>query len=122
MTFPWLSLLYVALGGAIGSGARFILFTLIGQNAVLISNITGCFLIGAVLSFFEIRELMPTHLLMFLTIGLLGGFTTFSAFSAETFALIDNDQTIQAILYILLSVIGGLVAFLIGRLVVRRYL
>ncbi len=110
--------LLVALGGAIGAAGRYLsgvgiarLFGVTGfPLGVLAVNIVGSFLMGALVVFLARRGL--THLNPFLMTGVLGGFTTFSAFSLETITLFERGQTGQAALYVVLSVVlslGGLV-------------
>ncbi len=113
--FTTLSL--VALGGAIGASLRYLsgvgLLRLIGQSefplAILTVNILGSFLMGAFVVAAAQRGL--THLSPFVMTGILGGFTTFSAFSLETMTLIERGQAGSAMLYVALSValsVGGL--------------
>jgi CrcB protein len=82
----------------------------IGTFAV---NLAGCFLIGIVFGISERGQISP-ELRLFLTTGFLGGFTTFSAFSNETIALLRDGQLGYAGLYILGSVGIGLLATLLG--------
>lgn len=107
----------VALGGAIGAALRYLtglgLLRLIGQGdfpvAILTVNIVGSFLMGVFVAAAAHRGL--THLSPFVMTGLLGGFTTFSAFSLETMTLIERGQVGSAMLYVALSValsVGGL--------------
>lgn len=81
-------------------------------------NILGCFLIGLVFGCVERFSLAPEWRLFFAT-GLLGGFTTFSAFSNETFGLIRNGQFAHAAGYVLLSVLLGLAATYLGYLILK---
>jgi fluoride exporter len=107
----------VALGGAIGAGLRFLtgvgVLRLFGYTefplAILTVNIIGSFLMGVFVVVAAHRGL--THLSPFIMTGVLGGFTTFSAFSLETVTLIERGQLGSASLYIVLSValsVGGL--------------
>jgi len=76
-------------------------------------NILGCFLIGVLFGLTE-RANVPQEWRLFLVTGILGGFTTFSAFSQETFSLIRDGQLIHAISYASFSVMFGLIATFIG--------
>ena len=76
-------------------------------------NILGCILIGVVYSLSQKFELNQEWRL-FLTTGLLGGFTTFSAFSIETIDLLRNQHFLTAFLYVSLSISVGLSAAAIG--------
>jgi CrcB protein len=112
----------VALGGAIGAALRYItgvgVLRVFGQGdfplAILTVNIIGSFLMGAFVVAAAQRGL--THLSPFIMTGVLGGFTTFSAFSLETMTLIERGQVGSATLYVVLSVglsVGGLALGLI---------
>lgn len=108
----------VALGGAIGAslryGAGLAILRMAGPGfplAILTVNIVGSFLMGAFVVYAQQRGM--AHLGPFVMTGLLGGFTTFSAFSLEAYTLIERGQLGSAALYISLSVclsIAGLVA------------
>ncbi|APG45870.1 fluoride efflux transporter CrcB [Phaeobacter porticola] len=111
------SVLYVALGGAIGAACRYLtglgVVRLFGVGdfplAILMINVIGSFVMGAFVAAAAHKGL--THLSPFVMTGLLGGFTTFSAFSLETANLIERGTLGQAALYVLLSVglsVGGL--------------
>lgn len=98
----------VALGGAIGAALRYItgvgVLRVFGQGdfplAILTVNIIGSFLMGAFVVAAAQRGL--THLSPFVMTGVLGGFTTFSAFSLETMTLIERGQVGSATLYVVL--------------------
>jgi CrcB protein len=116
------SYLLVALGGAIGSVSRFGISELFASKtnssfpwATLFINLLGCFLIGLLLGLSQ-RYQFASHysLRSFFIIGLCGGFTTFSSFSAETMRLFQSSQNIQAISYILASILLGLALTLLG--------
>ena len=107
----------VALGGAIGASLRWLwgigVLRLAGVTefplAILGANVLGSFLMGVFVVAAAHRGL--THLSPFVMTGLLGGFTTFSAFSLETMTLIERGQIGPAMLYVALSVglsVGGL--------------
>lgn len=113
--FTTLSL--VALGGAIGASLRWLMGIAILRAtgpaefpvAILSANVLGSFLMGVFVVVAAHKGL--THLSPFVMTGLLGGFTTFSAFSLETMTLIERGAAGQAALYIALSVglsVGGL--------------
>ena len=112
------TLLQGALGGAIGASLRWAVgLTFLGQGwqgfplAVLVVNVLGSFIMGVCFVALSERELM--HVAPFLMVGVLGGFTTFSAFSLETLVLIERGDWGMALGYVALSValsVGGLVA------------
>lgn len=108
----------VALGGAIGAALRYLtgvgIVRLFGHHdfpmAIITVNVIGSLLMGAFIVAAAHRGL--THFSPFVMTGLLGGFTTFSAFSLETVTLFERGATGQAALYVTLSVglsVGGLV-------------
>ena len=108
-------LLQVALGGAIGSVLRFLTVASIGAPvATLIVNALGSFAMGVLFVMLPIR-LAP----LFMT-GVLGGFTTFSAFSLDALRLYQNGQTAQAALYIAASVLLSLIAVAAGAALAQR--
>ncbi|MFT5423973.1 MAG: CrcB protein [Phycisphaerales bacterium] len=84
--------------------------------ATLLVNITGCFLIGLAIPSLTERDDLR-HLLI---VGLLGGFTTFSAFGHETVALHHAHHNALAVLYVLLSVFLGAAAVLLGNALMGR--
>lgn len=113
--------LYIAVGGAIGSVTRYFLGMAIQQRAVttfplgtLMVNITGSFLLGFLLrATFSTTTLSPEQR-AFLTTGFCGGYTTFSTFSFETAAMMEDGSYARAITYIGLSVVVSLVAVFAG--------
>ncbi len=81
-------------------------------------NIIGCFVIGLVLALSE-QTNMTSELRLFLATGICGGFTTFSAFSNETYILFRSGQLGYAIVYITASVVLGVLATLIGYALIK---
>ena len=113
------TVLLVALGGAIGAAGRFVMgagmIRLLGPQdypvAIITVNVIGSFLMGVFVVAAAHKGL--THLSPFVMTGILGGFTTFSAFSLETVTLMERGQLGAAGLYVALSVglsIAGLMA------------
>jgi CrcB protein len=87
----------------------------------LIVNIVGSFLMGALAGYFVLRTGVPQHYRLFLTTGILGGYTTFSAFSLDVALLTERHEFGMAAFYVLASVafsIGGLFA---GLALVRHF-
>jgi CrcB protein len=114
----------VFLGGGIGAVARYALQGLVYRflpatfpYGTLAVNIVGSFLIGFLMSFFEERFLVTPALRVFLTIGVLGGFTTFSSFSYETVMLLRTGSYALGLANVLASVGICLGATLIGMIV-----
>lgn len=114
-----IAVLQVALGGAVGAVLRYLtgigMIRMFGHGGfplpILTVNVVGSFLMGVFVVVAAHRGL--THLSPLVMTGLLGGFTTFSAFSLETVTLYERGDIGQAALYVVLSValsIGGLMA------------
>jgi fluoride exporter len=119
--------LLVFAGGGIGAAARYWLSGLVYQrlgsefpSGTLVVNVIGCLLIGFLISIFEERFVLYPSLRIFLTIGILGGFTTFSSFSFETMALLRDGELWYASANILLSVVmclgGTWVGLTLGKI------
>lgn len=114
-------LFLVALGGAFGSVCRFKAGAFLSAQfpgallpATLFVNVLGCFLIGILAALGEKRGFLTPDARLFLMTGALGGFTTFSTFGLETFALLRAGKPILALVYVGLSVFGGLAMLAIG--------
>lgn len=123
-----LNVAYVALGGAVGAALRYLVglsvVRALGPGAIsgfpvaiITVNIIGSFLMGVFVVAAANRGL--THLSPLVMTGLLGGFTTFSAFSLETVTLIERGQWGAAGVYVALSVVGSVGALFLGVLVAR---
>jgi CrcB protein len=118
--------LAVAAGGAVGSVLRFLTSHAVVAHwprhyylATLLVNLLGCFLIGFLSAYFLLRTDIPLVLRTALTVGVLGGLTTFSSFSLEVLRLIEGGQTGVALSYLLGSVLGGLCAAWLGMSLAR---
>jgi CrcB protein len=107
-----LLILSVATGGAIGSVARYLVaigsartFGTSFPWGILTINVTGSALIGAFISLFALRWNLPEAIRVFLTVGICGGYTTFSTFSLDVFYLIERGQMAAAAFYMIGSVV-----------------
>ena len=117
----------VALGGAIGTILRYFISAIVYdyfRNPVfpwgtVIINLTGSLIIGLLAGWNEASPFQP-NLRLFLFVGLLGGFTTFSAYSLETINLFKNSLAGLAILNILISNIGGILCAAGGFLLMKN--
>jgi fluoride exporter len=122
-------ILIVAVGGAVGSVARYKLggFALHHTQAwnfpvsTFAVNVAGCFAIGALAALVEHHDLFSPSVRLFLFTGLLGGFTTFSAFGYESVFLLRRGLLSVAAGYVLLSVVCGLSAVLIGIKLIDQF-
>ena len=111
-------------GGALGAGARYLLDGAImrGRKAafpvgILVVNIIGSFLLGLITG---LGALVSPTWVAIIGVGVLGGFTTFSAFSMEFWALFERGQSAQAFAYVAASVVGAIAACGIGLLTMRQ--
>ncbi len=117
-------LLAVASGGAIGSLARYAIGVWLARPtgafplSTLLVNVVGSLLIGV---FARLFDSPGEHQLLrlALTVGLCGGFTTFSTFSAETLALLQQGKATRAALYVTVSIVAGVLATLAGLAIAR---
>ena len=87
--------------------------------ATLLVNLTGCLLFGALAAVLTARVPEPPWARPFLAVGVLGGYTTCSAFAVETVGLAEAGAPLLAAGYVLLSVVGGVLAVAGGALAVR---
>jgi len=115
----------VFIGGGIGSILRFLVnkIEIISENnfpySTFISNFLGCFILGLVLGYFIKSENPNSVLFVFLTVGLCGGFTTFSSFSYENLQLLQNGEILTFLVYLLGSLIVGIISVYIGMLIFK---
>ncbi|WP_323040771.1 fluoride efflux transporter CrcB [Gemmobacter sp.] len=114
----------VALGGAVGAVARFLTVAGVARAwgpgfplGTLVVNVAGSFLMGVLWIWLEARGL--TRLAPLLMAGVLGGFTTFSAFSLDVLRLWENGQTMAAGGYVAASVVLSVMALVAGAALMR---
>lgn len=108
--------LLVGSGGFIGAVFRYGLSGMVQRTAPLSSvpwgtvavNLLGCLLIGVVAGLIESRQWFSTEARLFILIGVLGGFTTFSALGFEAFELLRNAEYLRAFCYVAVQVFAGL--------------
>ncbi|WP_128254666.1 fluoride efflux transporter CrcB [Falsirhodobacter deserti] len=121
-----LTLPYVAAGGAIGASLRYLVNVAAMRLApgfpwgTLAVNVIGCAVMGMLATVLALKG--GQRFAPFLLTGVLGGFTTFSAFSLDALALWERGQAAQAALYVLGSVILSLLAVLAGAVIARGIL
>lgn len=123
-----MSYMYVMLGGALGAALRYglslwmapIALGLGFPVATLLANVLGSFVLGVLLELCG-RGLWPEVVRLSVGVGVLGAFTTFSTFSVETEQLWAAGQQNRAVVYAVLSVLGGVLAAFLGRLVALTF-
>jgi len=117
------SVLFVALGGAIGSVSRYLVGTWVQTASksidfpygTLTVNLIGCFLIGFLSQLAETRGVFTSETRSLVFIGVLGGFTTFSSFGNDTVNLVRDGQSVNAFVNVGANVILGLILVWLGR-------
>ena len=110
------------IGGALRHGVNVGVSGVLGTGfpyATLAVNVLGSFLMGVIAGFFALRGQAPWHWPLFLTTGVLGGFTTFSAFSLEAVLLVERRELWAAAAYTVTSFVGAVTALFLGLLLVR---
>ncbi len=107
--------------GAAGTLARYGLQGIVQHRAgpsfptgTLAVNLLGCFLLGGITQYGLHRLTLPPDWRVGISIGFLGAFTTFSTFSLETLRLLEDGEWLRAFLYMGISLVGGLLAILMG--------
>ena len=120
----FLKLVSVFIGGGIGAALRYLITILSNKIfatsifGTLFVNIVGCFFIGCMLGITSNKPIFFSDTLKtFLTVGILGGLTTFSTFNIEVFELIKTGKIFLGISYMLLSCLVGLLFAYLGYLV-----
>ena len=120
-----IKIIYIAIGGSLGSILRFsfsnfckLYFPFFPIGTLLI-NVLGSFFIGLLISFLNNKEVSELLIRYFLIIGLLGAFTTFSAFSIETLDMYKHNGLSLSLLYVMLSIILSVFAAYIGFILIK---
>lgn len=110
------------IGGALRHGVNLAALRLVGAGfpwGTLAINIAGSFVMGLVAEYFALKSGLPQQWRLFLTTGILGGFTTFSAFSLETALLYERGELLAAGLYMLGSAVLAVAGLFAGLYVIR---
>jgi fluoride exporter len=123
-------ILLVSLGGAIGAACRYVVTSALlrayGTSfpwGTLAVNISGSLAMGMIAALLHHRlNALSAELRLFLSVGILGGFTTFSAFSLDVVSLVERNSPVSAALYVAGSVGLSVGAVLLGILVMRAFL
>ncbi|MDH2311654.1 fluoride efflux transporter CrcB [Methylobacterium brachiatum] len=119
--------LIVILGAGLGGGVRHGMNVAVARLlpgfgfplATLVINVLGSFLMGVLAEGFALRGAAGHPARLFLTTGILGGFTTFSTFSLDAISLYERGEPALAALYVAVSVAGGLLGLIAGMALIR---
>lgn len=124
------ALLLVGVGGFIGANLRHLLGDAIGGRyntgssgfpwGTLAANLSGAFLIGLISEWLLLRHNAPDSWRLFLVVGVLGGYTTFSSYTQEIVNLLRDDKLPRAMVYLLVSNVAGITLCLLGLLLAKR--
>ncbi len=114
----------IALGGAAGSALRYVINRWIGQPdglplGILVVNLSGTLVLGLVATLFLERLGVSDNMRLAITVGLLGGFTTFSTVWLDTLHLLNGGRWAWALTNLLVSAVGGLAAAWLGQQLAR---
>ncbi|MDA0230766.1 MAG: fluoride efflux transporter CrcB [Proteobacteria bacterium] len=125
--------LAIAFGGAVGSVGRYYVADLaerwfasfLGTGfpyGTVVVNVLGSFIFGALIESFAVTLMPSAEIRALVFVGVLGSFTTFSAFSSDSYLLLERGETGRALLYIFISVAISLGAFFVGLRLLRLIL
>lgn len=128
MKYALINAVLVGTGGFFGAMFRFGLNHVVQKSAplstfpygTLVVNMLGCLLIGLAVGFVETRQLVAPEFRLFVIIGLLGGFTTYSAFAFETLGLLRDADYLRAATSVLVHVIVGVILVWAGYVLASR--
>jgi CrcB protein len=122
------SIMIVGFGGFIGTVARFLISRYFQENltavfpwGTFVVNIVGCLLIGIIYGISEKGDFMSSEVRLFLTVGICGGFTTFSTFANDAFLLLRQEEWIRFAFYTSFSFFLGLLAVYAGRIIFKLF-
>ncbi len=121
-------LLFIGAGSFLGGIARYTLtrFVAAGIESELpcgtfTVNVLGCLFLGILYQFFSTYTTVPNEVKLFLTVGFCGGFTTFSTFIGEDFAMLSAARYFLTAAYAAMSVVVGLLAFWLGARLISLF-
>ena len=120
-------LLFIAAGGALGAVGRYAVMVTVGQitsagfpYGTVFVNVGGSFALGALVEMITLIWSPSEEIRAFLIVGLLGAFTTFSAFSLDVMVLLKREELFVAALYVVVSVVLSVAAFFIATVLFRH--
>lgn len=120
-----LNCLFVGLGGFIGAVLRYLISLIPVKNPesfpinTFIINVAGAFAIGCIAYAMTKNENIDSRLLLFLKVGICGGFTTFSTFALETTELIKGGSVTVALIYVVASIVLSVLAVMAPQLILK---
>ena len=120
-----MNIIIIAVGGAIGTISRFGLNQLFldqnGGNTIstFIANSTGSFILGFLIAYISLKPEWPPEIKLFLSIGILASYTTFSTLTVSTIYMIENGEIIKALINVSGSILVGLIAAYLGIILGR---
>lgn len=124
-----LNVFSIFIGGGIGAVIRYLVGLLYMHvlkinlpAATFCVNLIGCFILGFLYVLFIEKTQLPTTLKLALTVGFCGGLTTFSTFSLEIFEMVQNLHYIQALIYIITSLVLGVLAVFLGGYLCKTFI
>lgn len=121
-----MKILLVALGGSLGATARYVASNWLANRfgsdfpyGTLAVNVVGCFIIGFFMTVTTERVIINPYWRLLVTVGFVGGLTTFSSFSYETFRLLEDANWLMAFYNMALNLVLGFLATWLGMSIVR---
>lgn len=121
-----MQIVLIAAGGAVGAVLRYLVQRgvqpLVGGDfplGTLVVNLSGCFLLGLLATLLQERTAVPVQVRLAITTGVMGAYTTFSTFSAETLYLLETERAPTAAAYVGLSVTLGVLGVWAGQSLAR---
>ena len=121
----WPNFVAVAVGGGLGACSRYGLSVLLADSttrfpyATVLANLSGAFLAGFIVTMLASRGLGASIASLFIVTGFLGGYTTLSAFSVDTLKLVQGGALMPALINVVLTVAGAMVAVVIGAMLAK---
>lgn len=120
------TLIWIGLGGFFGSVSRFYIQTVVNRHfpsefpwGTMVVNIIGCLIIGALYALAEKNRVFGPEMRLFLMVGFVGSFTTYSSFALEKFLLFQSGMSVMSMGYLIASIIAGLAGVYSGYYLVQ---